>query len=206
MTVALHTEHVLESASEHLVQDLAANVEQALWADDRLRSTDSLIQATADASGAVTLTGHVRGDLLKYLAGRIATRVTGVTAVHNQLVADTDLENDIAIALAMDPTVQTYTNELMIKVILGVAQLAGTISAADMTAAEAARSQAERLARATPGVLDVVNNARAVVGSAADVADTSEGPVTGAVDEHQAAMQSRLVVWKERAQAKRAAG
>jgi osmotically-inducible protein OsmY len=197
-------EHLVIPAAEQLEQNLAARVEQALWADSRLRSSDTLVRVAAARDGAVTLEGHVRGDILRYLCGRLAAQVPGVSRVTNKLVADTDLENDVAMALALDPGVQIFTDKLVVKVILGVVQLTGVIAAADLAAAEAARAQAERVARAVPGVREVVNNARAVVGTATLDADAAGGAVAaGGAGADEAAMQARLAIWKERAQAKR---
>jgi osmotically-inducible protein OsmY len=202
-TSTRNAEHLVIPASEQLEQNLAARVEQALWADSRLRSSDTLVRVSATRDGAVTLEGHVRGDILRYLCGRLAAQVPGVRAVTNRVVADTDLENDVAMALALDPGVQTFTDQLVVKVILGVAQLTGVIAAADLSAAEAARAQAERVARAVPGVRQVVNNARAVVGTAAAAADsTTDAVAAGGDSADEAAMQTRLAIWKERAQAK----
>jgi len=202
-TSTRNAEHLVIPASEQLEQNLAARVEQALWADSRLRSSDTLVRVSATRDGAVTLEGHVRGDILRYLCGRLAAQVPGVRAVTNRVVADTDLENDVAMALALDPGVQTFTDQLVVKVILGVAQLTGVIAAADLSAAEAARAQAERVARAVPGVRQVVNNARAVVGTATAGDDSATGAVAASGDgADEAAMQTRLAIWKERAQAK----
>ena len=163
-TSTRNAEHLVIPASEQLEQNLAARVEQALWADSRLRSSDTLVRVSATRDGAVTLEGHVRGDILRYLCGRLAAQVPGVRAVTNRVVADTDLENDVAMALALDPGVQTFTDQLVVKVILGVAQLTGVIAAADLSAADA-------------------------VAAGGDSAD-------------EAVMQTRLAIWKERAQAK----
>jgi osmotically-inducible protein OsmY len=199
MSTMVANEHAVEHASEHLVQDLASDVEQAIWAVDRFRSTDSQVRVTATADGAVTLNGHVRGDMLMYLAGRIAAQVRGVTAVTNGLVADNELEADVAAALAQDPTVQAYTDHTVIKVILGVAQLSGTISGPDQAAADAALVAAEKRARSVPGVREVINNLRAVVGPAAAQAAASVAPAALAdAGDAAAKMQARLAVWRER--------
>jgi osmotically-inducible protein OsmY len=204
MSLAVIREHPVDHPSEQLVQGLAAEVELALWRDDRLRSTDSLVAVSATPDGAVTLSGHVRGDILKALAGRLAAQVPAVSSVDNRLVADTDLELAVALALAMDPTVQTYTDRLTLKVLLGVVHLTGTVTAADQAGAEAARLQAERLARGVAGVRDVLNDARATVGSAPDGAEAAAGAAGPVADASQAVMQARMAVWRERAAAKRA--
>jgi osmotically-inducible protein OsmY len=197
----------IEHASELLVQGLAADVELALWQDDRLRSTDTLLTVQADPAGMVTLTGSVRGDMLKDLAGRIARRVPGVSAVSNQLQADTDLENEVAMALALDPNVGVFTDQLIVKVVLGVVQLSGNVTGTDQAAAEAARAEAGRLAGGIPGVREVLNVAKAVVGSAGAGGEAPAEAEAGAGgDAHQAEMQARLAVWRERVAAKQAGG
>jgi osmotically-inducible protein OsmY len=203
MSLSMPSEHLVEHASEQLRQDLASEVELALWSDDRLRSTDSLVSVGAGLSGAVTLEGHVRGDLLKALAGRLAGQVQGVSTVDNRLVADTHVENEVALRLAMDPEVRTLTDDLMVKSLLGVVQLSGVVRGPDQATAEAARHRAERLAREVPGVRDVLNVTRATVGSAAEGAtaeDVVAAPAAGGGEE--ATMAARLAVWKERAAAK----
>ena len=199
MSTMLANEHLVEHASEHLVQGLAADVEQAIWSVDRFRSTDSLVQVAARADGSVTLGGHVRGDMLKYIAGRIAAQVPGVTAITNDLVADNELEADVAMALAGDPRTRAMTDQTVIKAILGVVQLSGTIAGADQAAAEAARFEAEKLARSVPGVREVINNLRAVVGADAAPAASDGLPAASAGDAAAATRQARLGVWRERA-------
>jgi osmotically-inducible protein OsmY len=192
------TEHLVEHATEHLTQDLAARVEQSLWSQPRLRSTDSLFHVSATPEGAVTLAGHVRGDMLRILAGRCAAQVPGVTGVANQLASDTQVESDVAVALAMDPAVRTYTDHVGVKSVLGVVSLSGTIAAADMAAAEAARSAAERHARAVTGVRAVINTTRAVVGGGPAATGAAAAPAGGAESAKAATMQARLAVWRER--------
>jgi osmotically-inducible protein OsmY len=204
MTIAPTTEYNLAHASEQFVHNLATSVEDTLWGYDPLRQTDSLIEVSAAPDGTVSLTGHVRGDMLKYIAGRLAAQTPGVTRVLNGLVADTDLESDVALALATDPEVMTCTDQLIIKVVLGVVYLTGPIAAADMPAAETARAKAETLARAVPGVLDVINDTHATVGSVTDqAADATSAPTAaGGSSEQEVVMKARLAVWKERAAAK----
>jgi hypothetical protein len=79
-----------------------------------------------------------------------------------------------------------------------VVQLSGTISGPDQATADAARLQAQKLALATPGVREVVNNLRAVVsGGPTQSASDAPPPAVGANDS-AAKMQARLAVWRER--------
>lgn len=206
MSTSVNVEHRVQHASRQMTQNLAAKVTQVIWDDPRLRSTDSLLGVNVSPEGEVTLTGHVRGDMLKAVAGKRASQVPGVLRVVNGLVADTDLENDIALALAMDPTVYTCTDQLTVKVVLGVVHLSGTLRAADSDAATAALEQARKLALGTPGVREVVSTARAVVGSTAAAAEPvgGENGAAAPADAEKAVMAARLAVWRERAAAKRA--
>ncbi|HLE27293.1 MAG TPA: BON domain-containing protein [Anaerolineales bacterium] len=77
-----------------------AGVHDALWEADGLRSLDYKdIEAEARA-GEVFLRGHVRSVIHKHDAEQRVAAVRGVEVVHNELVADADLEIAVAQALA----------------------------------------------------------------------------------------------------------
>ncbi len=202
MSTSVMREHRVEHASGQLTRGLATDVEQAIWNDPRLRSTDSQLGVQATAEGVVTLTGHVRGDMLKAVAGKRAGQVLGVRQVVNGLVADTDLENEIALALAMDPTVATCTDQLTVKVILGTALVSGTVRAADQAAADAALEQVRRLTLSVAGVREALITVQAAVGETAAAPTESAADSEMATDDSAAAMAARLAVWRERAAAK----
>jgi osmotically-inducible protein OsmY len=69
--------------------------------------------------------------------------------VHNELVADTDLASDVAIALAADP--RTRGQYIGVYPELGVVSLRGAVNSA------AARAAAASIADAVPGIERVIN-------------------------------------------------
>ncbi|MBK7780209.1 MAG: BON domain-containing protein [Ardenticatenia bacterium] len=77
----------IEHPSEHLRQNLSTAVEGALWRYDPIRQTRTSI-AVSEQDGVITLDGNIRGEMMKSVAGRIATGVTGVRRVINHLIAD----------------------------------------------------------------------------------------------------------------------
>ena len=194
----------VEHPSEHLVQNLATAVEGALWAYGPIRQTGTLLQVAAD-KGVVTLTGNIRSDLTKSIATRLARSVTGVTQVVNNMAADTEIEHRVAVDLAMDPDSQLLTDRINVNCVIGNVYLSGLSTAATLAQAEAGKARAGTLARQVPGVLDVVNEIRAMEGSAdamgaggAEDAAASDGAGGG----NEAVIQERLRIWRERAAAK----
>jgi hypothetical protein len=109
------------------------------------------------------------------------------------------------VALATDPEVGLLTDQVAVKSLLGEVYLGGVSLAPELATAEAARAKAEAVARTVPGVREVVNEIRAVEGSAAHAlaAEDDEGAAVpaggGAADQ---ARQERLRVWRERAAAR----
>lgn len=167
--MALQTGHLIDHPSEHVVQDLAAEVEGALWSFDPLRVSNTVLRVTADDdSGVVILDGNVRGDMLKSVAGQLAARVRGVREVRNRLVSDPVLESDIAMAIALDPDCGVFTDELTVSSLLGVVYLGGLIAREDIQEAEAARDRAFEIAAGVPGVREVAHAIRVAQGMGDD--------------------------------------
>lgn len=165
--MALQTGHLIDHPSEHVVQDLATEVEGALWSFDPLRVSNTVLRVTAD-NGTVILDGNVRGDMLKSVAGQLAAKVRGVREVRNRLVSDPVLESDIAMAIAMDPDCGVFTDELTVSSLLGVVYLGGLIAREDIQEAEAARDRAVEIATGVPGVREVANAIRVAQGTGDD--------------------------------------
>lgn len=203
MTTALTTEHEIEHPTEHLVQNLATAVEGVLWSYDPIRQTGSTLQVSTEG-GVVTLAGHVRSDMMKALAGRLAWTVPGVQDVRNQIVADPEIESRAAIALAMDPEVGLTTDRINVSSLLGTVYLSGPAAAPDLAQAEAAVAKARALVLAIPGVHGVINELRPVVAASDGLAVAEEGSATAAegTGGMSDAMQARLAVWRERATAR----
>lgn len=198
MTVAA-TFPKIEHPSERLTQDLATEVEGALWSYDPLRTSIVDLAVTVEG-GRVRLAGIVRGIGQKSMAERLAGRVPGVTEVTSELLTDTDLESAVALALASDESTRLTTDRVTIKSILGAVYLGGTVPGADLAAAESARARAAEIARGVHGVRDVSDQILAVVERTAD-APTPETAAASAEQAHglSPAMAERLQVWRERA-------
>lgn len=157
----------LDHPSELLVQDLAASVEGALWRFGPLRQSNSLVDVSADGA-VVRLGGNVRTESLRDIAGRLAAAVPGVARVENAIVADTRIESDIALALALDEAIAAYTDKVRVKALNGSVYLVGVIARDALADAETAVTRAVELAEATPGVREVFSGLRALEGSDED--------------------------------------
>ena len=158
---------LIDHPTEQLVQNLATAVEGALWAFDPIRQTNTLIDIAAE-DGVVRLSGNVRGDMLRSMAGHIAGKVPGVVRVINELVSDTRVESDASIAVAMDPDVELTTDRISIKSFLGSVHLAGIVADPELATAEAKVARVIELVSAVPGVREVENHLHAVEGSGED--------------------------------------
>ena len=200
MTMAVEPEPMLTHPSERLRQNLAATVEGALWAYDPIRQSGSMIGVTAEDSGAVQLRGVVPTLTIGEIAERITRGVTGVTGVTSTLVSDTEIQSNVALAIADDPPVGASTDGITIGSLLGVVYLGGAVTAPEIADAEAAVAQAEALVRAMRGVRGVVNRITPVESDVdspntdATADEDRDGP-----DSQAEAKAARLAVWRERA-------
>jgi len=157
--------HLIDHPTEHIRQGLETAVEGALWRFAPIRQSLTLLDIRTDGSGGIRLGGNIRSDAMKAIAGQIARGVPGVVAVDDQLFSDSALESTIALAVANDPQIGLYTDTLTISSILGMVYLGGIVAREDLAESEGLRDRAAALARATPGVVEVVNNIRAVQGT-----------------------------------------
>jgi osmotically-inducible protein OsmY len=117
---------------------------------DPIRTTESQIEVNRE-NGKVVLTGHVATTIIKQMAGRLTYGVAGVDEVENRLVADTELEQAVALALATDERTRLTTERIKIHVWLGHVVLSGPVLS------EEAVKAAEEAVRAVPGVIEVTN-------------------------------------------------
>jgi len=193
---------MIEHPSEHLKQDLSTAVEGVIWGFDPIRQTNALLDITTEG-GVVTLSGNVRTATMKDIAGRLAYTVPGVRGVVNHFVTDTDIENRAALALALAPDLEVYTDRVSVKSFLGTVSLTGAVAAPAKADAEAKRARIEVLVAALPGVNAVINQVQAVEGAGDTVALAEEDAAAGAPAPagDQAAIQERLAIWRERARA-----
>jgi osmotically-inducible protein OsmY len=99
--------------------------------------------------GALWLQGHVASDLNKRMVQDQLMNIRGLSEMHNDLIADTDLASTVAMALAKDPRTARER--------IGVYPALGTINLRGHVRSEAARGVAYEIARGVPGVKDVEN-------------------------------------------------
>ncbi|HEY8476951.1 MAG TPA: BON domain-containing protein [Chloroflexota bacterium] len=112
---------------ENLPEDKAAlayRVRRALEENEPLRGTRAPILVTM-RDDVVVLRGRVRTRSLKSIAASIAARVPGVGRVENELVADPDVEQDVAVALSRDPV--TREHRVLVSSYYGVVHLSGDV-------------------------------------------------------------------------------
>lgn len=128
---------------------IASGVERTLAGDDVLRTTDYHEIAVAVRDGIVTLSGYTSTLVSKARAEEIARHVPGVLGVENHLVADSDLVDSVAQALAQDARMSGQP--LYVRAHHGVITLTGQVNSADV------RMAAEQCAARVPRVRAVVN-------------------------------------------------
>jgi osmotically-inducible protein OsmY len=130
--------------------EIAADIHQALRGYAPLCAAAPPIQVEV-GDGVVILRGVVRGGALRHAAGRLAAEVVGVESVRNELLADPDIEQAVAQALATHPYARLVTEPVLVKSYLGEVTLTGQV------ASQIQQMIAESVARTVPGVSDVVN-------------------------------------------------
>jgi len=132
---------------------IAADVEQALWADEVIRALDlETIDATVN-DGVVILNGHASTPATKARAERAARQVPGVQGVVNQIITDGEVEVAVSQALAHDP--RTCEQHIFVSANHGIVTLSGTFDGTDTRAA------AEQVAGSVPLVRGVINELQA---------------------------------------------
>jgi len=94
----------------------------ALWNYPRLRVDLRAVQVRV-VDGEVWLNGHVSSTLNRRVMAELLEGIKGVTAIHNDLVADNELAIEIAQALAKDP--RTHGQRLGVYPNLGEVYLRG---------------------------------------------------------------------------------
>lgn len=82
--------------------EVADDVQTALWNYSRLRVDLRAVQVRV-VDGEVWLNGYVSSSLNRRVMAELLEDIKGVTAIHNELVADNELAIQIAQALAKDP-------------------------------------------------------------------------------------------------------
>jgi osmotically-inducible protein OsmY len=138
------------AAAQAADDSLAAAVERALEGAEVMTSRHFNDFALAVHAGVVLLRGHVLRSSSKKQIELVAGQTPGVTLVDNQLVADTDLEGEVARALSA-VTSQNH-DRLFVNVRQGIIDLSGYATSA------AVRDAAEQCAANVPHVRAVVNH------------------------------------------------
>lgn len=181
MSVVMPQRHLIEHPSEHLARGLATAVEGALWRYDPIRQTNTRIDVSAD-DGVVHLDGNVRSAIIKSIATRLALDVPGVVRVVNRLVADPEIERDVAMRMALDPEIEVTTDKVTVTAQSGSVVLGGRLFAATQAEADALRDRIGAMAATVPGVREVINEIEAIEGDesafvvSADVVEADAGP------------------------------
>lgn len=148
--MSLHREPIQHPAEAVSVDPVEQAVREALYDSEPLRQSKATIDVAA-SNGVVTLTGNVRTRTHIDFATTLARRAPGVREVRSQLFADTDIENEVAISLAMDPRTKLTTDRVAVTALLGSVLLTGAVDSAEQ------KTAAIELTRAVPGVWEVVD-------------------------------------------------
>ena len=138
---------------------ITSKIQSKLTADPEINSTNIDVDTF---EGVVTLRGEVEKEYARDEAERLARDTRGVVDVDNriQVVSATD-EDDSTVSdgwittkikskLTADPELNPFN--------IDVDTLNGVVTLSGAVASEAKRAEAEKLARATKGVVDVVND------------------------------------------------
>ncbi|HEY7984209.1 MAG TPA: BON domain-containing protein [Ktedonobacterales bacterium] len=127
--------------------DLKREAEAALFDYQRLRIDLAGIDLRA-IDGEIWLLGHVSSELNSRLIVEQLRGLRDLAAIHNYLIADSELAATVAAALARDP--RTRGQHIGVYPTLGQVRLGGAVESP--TVAEAAA----QVARAVPGVTNVI--------------------------------------------------
>jgi hypothetical protein len=84
------------------VEDVLAEVWQALWRVDTIRFLDLNSVSLSIEAGVLLLEGHLASEASLWHIRAVARNVPGVLAIHDHLVVDRDLAVEVAQALASD--------------------------------------------------------------------------------------------------------
>lgn len=93
----------MTETSTMTVEDLKSAVEAALWNYHPVRESLSDLQVKVSTDGRVEVSGHVRSGLIKDGVLEVLRWVPGVTGIVDGLIADSEIEIEVAVALANDP-------------------------------------------------------------------------------------------------------
>ncbi len=129
-------------------------VEEALFSYAPLRESCCPISVEVK-DGRVELKGIVRSSAMKEMASRLAWRVPGVKEVINNLLVDSQLEEEVAKRIAFNPQTKEWAGSVRVQVIRGHVRLKGKVP-------QEAREILCKVAQETPGVMGVEFDDRAM--------------------------------------------
>ncbi|MGE5335480.1 MAG: BON domain-containing protein [Nitrososphaerota archaeon] len=129
-------------------EEIHEEVRSAIYDYPRLRVDMSGIGIHV-IDGIVWLKGHVSSDTNKRLVQDQLANIHGVSELHNELIADTDLASAVSMALAKDP--RTARERIGVYPALGRVNLRGRVRTAE------ARTAAYEITRHVSGVKDIEN-------------------------------------------------
>ncbi|MCS7286704.1 MAG: BON domain-containing protein [Anaerolineae bacterium] len=128
-------------------------VEESLFSYAPLRESFCPISVEVK-DGRVELKGVVRSLAMKEMATRLAWKVKGVKEVINNLLVDSQLEEEVAMRLAADPQTRPWARSIRVQVIRGQVRLKGQVP-------PEVRDLIKKVAEGTPGVFGVEFDERA---------------------------------------------
>ena len=129
--------------------EITARVEGAFSHYGPLESVEHAFIHVRTEHRVVELRGNVASRINKMKAEEIAASVPGVLEVNSKLIADPDLETQIARRLAEDAT--TGGQSILVRCLHGVAYLEGEVAYGGV------RDEASKVTRGVKGVREVVN-------------------------------------------------
>jgi osmotically-inducible protein OsmY len=129
-------------------EDILPDLWEAVGQMDTIGSTDKRSLSIAIQDGVVVIEVHMAGTFNWRRVENIVRSVPGVNAVHNDLVADGDLEIQVAQALARDARTRPYI--LRVGSYHGWIRLGGTVPCQEL------QSAAEAVAAGVPAVRGVI--------------------------------------------------
>lgn len=126
---------------------ILADICDALWKEDTIRSLELGSLAINVKDGEVTLRGHLAQENNRPLIESIVRSVAGVMAVHSQLILDRDLIIQVAQALAGDERTRPYI--LPVDAFHGWIHIGGEVQTSEL------QHLVEKIAGEVPGVRGV---------------------------------------------------
>ncbi|MFP4435742.1 MAG: BON domain-containing protein [Chloroflexaceae bacterium] len=134
-------------------QAIRDDVERTLWEHAPVRTHDSYTIGVTVSGGHVVLRGHTRTTADQMQAEQVARAVPGVRSVTNAIIADGELVNAVAQALANDS--RLHGLRVFVRVAYGIVTLGGEVPTAE------ARNAAGEATAGVPGVRGIINEVRA---------------------------------------------